>query len=154
MMGIVRVATMKDPTLPKRLQFVEARLSAGIGRIISMRLVLLILFVFLAVRPGHSTERVVQEEISISRALAGHVLVPGTDEPADGVTVELFSPDWKKVLTSTKTDKRGYFSLEQPKTGKLFYIRVSAPGMDIYELRVRIKKQAAQELTIRLPVAT
>jgi len=118
------------------------------------RFAFLILVVFLAVRTGHSTQSVVQQEISISRALVGHVLVLGTDEPAGEVIVELRSPDWKTVLASTKTDKTGYFSLEQPTTGKLFYIRVSAPGMDIYELRVRIKKRAAQELTIRLSVAT
>ena len=105
-------------------------------------------------RPGTRPTRVVQKEISVSRALAGHVLVRGTDEPAGGVTVELCSSDWKTVLASTKTDEKGHFSLEPPATGKLFYIRVSAPGMDIYELRVRIKKQAAQELTIRLSVAT
>ena len=29
-----------------------------------------------------------------------------------------------------------------------------APGMDIYELRVRINKHAAQELTIHLSIAT
>jgi hypothetical protein len=121
---------------------------------IPKRFILLFLVVFLAVMTGHSTQRVVQEEISISRSLAGHVFVLGTDNPADGVTVELRSPDWKTVLTSAKTDKTGYFSLEQPKTGKLFYIRVSAPGMDIYELRVRIKKQTTQELTIHLSVAT
>ena len=90
----------------------------------------------------------------MSRALAGQVLVKGTDEPADGVTVELRSSDWKDVLASTKTDAKGHFSLETPKTGKLFYIRVSAPGMDIYELRVRINKHSAQELAIRLSVAT
>jgi hypothetical protein len=31
---------------------------------------------------------------------------------------------------------------------------VSAPGMNIYELRVRIDKHATQELTIHLSVAT
>ena len=102
----------------------------------------------------HATELVTQKEISVSRALAGHVLVSGTDEPASGVTIELCSSDWKTVLTSTKTDEKGHFSLEQPATGKLFYIRVSAPAMNIYELRVRIRKQAAQELTIHLSVAT
>ena len=121
---------------------------------IPKRLALLTLVVFLAVSTGHSTMRVVQKEISISRVLAGHVLVQGTDEPADGVTVELCSSDWKTVLVSTKTDEKGHFSLEQPATGKLFHIRVSATGMDIYELRVRLRKQAAQELTIRLSVAT
>jgi len=121
---------------------------------ISKRLVLLALALFLAVEVGHATTRVMQREISVSRALAGHVLVRGTDEPADGVAVELCSSAWKTVLTSTKTDGRGYFSLEKPAKGELFYIRVSAPGMDIYELRVRINKHAKENLTIHLSVAT
>ena len=116
-------------------------------------LLALILF-FLAAQTGYATTLIVQKEVSVSRALAGHVLVKGTDEPADGVTVELRSSDLKDVLASTKTDANGHFSLETPKTGKLFYIRVSAPGMDIYELRVRINKNSAQELVIRLSVAT
>lgn len=118
------------------------------------RLALLTLVLFLAVGSGYPTTRVVQEQVSVSRALAGRVLVRGTDEPARGVTVELCSPDWQAVLASTKTDEQGHFALAQPATGKLFYIKVSAPGMDIYELRVRIKKQAAQELTIHLSIAT
>ncbi len=118
------------------------------------RFVMLALVLLLAVGTGYSTERVMQKKISVSRALAGHVLVRGTDEPANGVTVELCSSDWKTVITSTKTDEKGHFSLERPATGKLFYIRVSAPGMDIYELRVRIDKHATQELTIHLSVAT
>jgi 5-hydroxyisourate hydrolase-like protein (transthyretin family) len=118
------------------------------------RFVLLTLVVFVAVSTGYSTMRVVQKEISTSRVLAGHVLVQGTDEPADGVTVELCSSDCKTVLMSTKTDEKGHFSLEQPATGKLFHVRVSAPGMDIYELRVRLRKQSTQEMTIRLSVAT
>jgi 5-hydroxyisourate hydrolase-like protein (transthyretin family) len=118
------------------------------------QLVFLVLVLFLAGQTGHATTLVVQKKISVSRALAGHVLVRGTDEPANGVTVELCSSDWKTVLTSTKTDEKGHFLLEQPATGKLFYIRVSAPGMDIYELRVRIDKHAAQELIIHLSVAT
>jgi 5-hydroxyisourate hydrolase-like protein (transthyretin family) len=115
---------------------------------------MLALVLLLAVGTGYSTERVMQKKISVSRALAGHVLVQGTDEPASGVTVELCSSDWKTVITSTKTDEKGHFSLERPATGKLFYIRVSAPGMDIYELRVRIDKHATQELKIHLSVAT
>jgi hypothetical protein len=38
--------------------------------------------------------------------------------------------------------------------GKLLFIRLSLPGMDIYRLRVRVEKNAAHELTIRLSVAT
>ena len=120
---------------------------------IPYRLALLALVLLLAVGTGYSTMRVVQKKISVSRALAGRVLVLGTDEPASGVTFELCNADWKDVLASTKTDDNGHFS-EQPATGKLFYIRVSAPGMDIYELRVRINKHATQELTIHLSIAT
>jgi len=116
---------------------------------------LLAAVLFFAVRIVYATELVTQKEISVSRALAGHVLVWGTDEPASGVTVELCSPDWKRVLASTKTDEKGYFSLGKLATGRLFHIRVSAPGMNIYELRVRLSKHAAQdELTIHLSIAT
>jgi len=82
------------------------------------------------------------------------VVVWGTDEPVNGVTVELCSPGWKKVITSTKTDDRGHFSLKQVANSKLSYLRVSAPGMNIYQLRVRINKHAGQELIIHLSVAT
>ena len=115
---------------------------------------LLVAVLFFAGRTVYATELVIQKEVSVSHALAGHTIAWGTDEPISGATVELCSSDWKTVLASTKTDKQGYFSLEQRATGKLFYIRVSAPGMNMYELRVRLKKQAAKELTIRLSVAT
>ena len=121
---------------------------------IPARIVLLMMILFLAAEAGHSTMRVVQKEVSVSREQAGHVLVQGTDEPANGVTVELRSRDWKTVLASTKTDEKGYFSLEKPMSGRLFNIRVSAPGTDICDLRVRISKNAAVQLTVHLSVAT
>lgn len=121
---------------------------------ISNRVSLLVLLLFLTVGSAYPTSRVVQQQVSVSRSLTGNVLVRGTDEPAGGATVEVCSPDWQTVLASTKTDEQGHFSLEHPAAGKLFYIRVSAPGMDIYELRVRINKRAKQDLTIHLSIAT
>lgn len=97
---------------------------------------------------------VTQEKISISRALAGHAYVQMSGAPASGITVELCSSDWKTVLASTKTDENGFFSLKELVAAKLFYVRLSAPGMDIYQLRVRIKKHATKDLTIHLSVAT
>ena len=121
----------------------------------SLRQAVLLGFVLtLAAGIGHSTELVVQKETSVSRTLAGNALVFGTNEPIHGVTVELCGPNWKTILTSTKTDEKGHFSIEKPTMGKLFYIRLSAPGMDPYQLRVRIKMQAPTELTIHLTVAT
>jgi hypothetical protein len=118
------------------------------------RSVLLGFILAIAVNLGHSTELVIQQEPSLSRTLAGHAFVWGSNEPLSGVSVELCNSDWKAVLSTTKTDKNGYFSLEKPVTGRLFYIRLSAPGMNPYQLRVRIKMQAASELTIHLSVAT
>lgn len=97
---------------------------------------------------------VVQKEISTSCALAGHAYVRGTNEPARDVTVELCSRDWKTVLASTKTNENGYFFLKKPASGTLFYLRLSALAMDIYQLRVRIRKKAPRQLTIYLSVAT
>lgn len=114
---------------------------------------LLLLVVAFAALCANATELVVQKKISVSRALAGQVTVWGT-EPASGVTVDLCTPDWKTVVISTKTDNKGHFSLEQAGTAKVFYLRVSAPGMNIYQLRVRIDKHAGQELNIPLSVAT
>ena len=58
---------------------------------------------------ANATELVVQKRISVSRALEGKILVSGTEEPADGMTVDLCTPDWKNVIISTKTDKKGHF---------------------------------------------
>lgn len=121
---------------------------------IPQRLFPLGLVFVLAVSTGHATMTVALKTISVGRTLGGHVYVGKTNEPADDVTVDLCTSDWNTVLASTKTDEKGYFLLEKPTNEKLFHIRVSAPGMDIYELRVRIKKHAAQELTIHLTVAT
>jgi hypothetical protein len=118
------------------------------------RLLTLGLVLFLAVGTGHSTMTVVQKQISVSRKLAGHAEIGGTNVPANGVTVELCSSNWKTILASTKTDERGYFSLDKSATGKLFYIRLSGPGLDIYQLRVRIEKHATPEVTIHLSSAT
>ena len=97
---------------------------------IPRRLVIVVLILLFAEGTGYSTTLVLQKEVSVVRALAGHVLVRGTDEPLSGVTVELRSPDWQTVLASTKTDERGHFLLDQPKPGRPFYIRLSAPGME------------------------
>jgi hypothetical protein len=124
-----------------------------ITKMIQRLLLLGLVFIF-AMSTGSATMKVVQKNISFSRRLAGHVHVLGTDESVNGATVDLYTSDWKTVVVSTKTDDKGYFSLDKIAREQLFYIRVSAPGMDVYDLRVRIEKQAAQELTIRLSVAT
>jgi len=122
------------------------------GRQTKTPLVLLLVLSVLGV--GHSTELVEQKSISSVRSLAGHVQVLGSNEPAKGVTVQLCGVNWKTVLETATTDNDGYFSLRTKPNGKLFYLRLSADGMDTYLLRVRIKKDSVQELAIHLSVAT
>lgn len=46
------------------------------------------------------TTLIVQQKVSTSQALAGHVNVGLAQEPAKGVTVEFCSPDWQTVIAS------------------------------------------------------
>ena len=71
------------------------------------RSVMLGFILAIAVNFGHSTELVIQQEPSLSRTLAGHALVWGTNEPLSGVTVELCNSDWKEVLITDNPFKRG-----------------------------------------------
>jgi len=103
---------------------------------------------------GHAqTTLVVQEGVEVSRSLSGHVNIGLEKVVGKGVTVELCSSDWKTVLSSTITDESGYFAFEKP-PGKTFYMRLSSPGVNPLQLRVRISKHAAHDLTIHLSIAT
>lgn len=64
----------------------------------TMRIPKLLLFfgfaiVFGALAGRAQTTVIVQEGVSVSRALAGHADIGITKVPADGITVELCSPD-------------------------------------------------------------
>jgi hypothetical protein len=96
------------------------------------------------------TTVVIQEKLAVSRALAGYADIGITKTPAEGITVALCNSDWSTVLAATQTDVRGYFSLETPKTGGVFYLRLSAPGVNPYQLRVKIDNNAPSELRIHL----
>jgi hypothetical protein len=113
------------------------------------------LFLLVEVPTGLAQNTVIiQEEVAVSRVLAGHADIEITKAPADGVRVELCSSGWRTVLDSTKTDANGYFFLNKPKTGNLFYLRLSAPGVNPYELRVRTSRKGTTELQIHLTNAT
>ena len=129
---------------------------AMIPRIRSLTSIFFIAMVALwAARPIHGQNRlIIQEEISVSKQLAGHVYVHMTGAPVAGATADLYSSDWKTVLASTTTDGTGHFSFEKPPSGKLFYIQISAQGMNAYRLRVRVARHASHILTIQLSVAT
>jgi hypothetical protein len=92
----------------------------------------------------------VQAKVADSRVLAGHVDIGIVKAPAVNITVEVRSSDGGTVLASTKTDANGYFHLDLPKIRGPLHLRLSAPGVNPYELRVRIKKNGPAELQIHL----
>lgn len=97
---------------------------------------------------------VYQSEVSVVPKLAGRV-VGGIDNVAVAdARVELRSSDWKTVLKTAKADANGDFSFGAGSIGKLFYIQVSSPGFDPYQLRVRISQHAKSKLVIHLVIAT
>jgi len=96
---------------------------------------------------------IVQEAEIASRSLSGHVYIGLGNVVGNGVLVELCSPNWERVIVSTKTDDTGYFSLEGTR-GHLFYLRFSSPGVNPLQVKVRIRKQGARELSIHLNIAT
>jgi len=100
---------------------------------------------------GHAQATVfVEAKVADSRVLAGHVDIGVVKTPAADITVELRSSDGSTVLASTKTDANGYFHLDPPKSRGPLHLRLSAPGVNPYELRVRIKKNGPAELQIHL----
>jgi len=99
-----------------------------------------------------ATELVTQKEISVSRALAGHVLVWET-EPVSGVTVELCAADWKTVFRSTKTDERDTSNWNNQEWESCFISEYPHPAWIFTSSECRIRKQTATELIIRLSVA-
>jgi hypothetical protein len=100
------------------------------------------------------TTVIVQKEVAVSRILAGHVDIGIIKAPAENITVEVRNSNKGMALASAKTDAKGYFHVDTPKSGGLFYLRLSAPGVNPYELRVRIKKNGPPELQIHLSNAT
>jgi hypothetical protein len=147
------------PTVPKKLQYGrrwpgELAESGGRNRhqeVIMKQFLRACVFLILVTSAGHAQTTVfIQERVTVSHALAGYADLGMTKTPAEGITVALCSSDWSTVLASTQTNARGYFSLEAPKAGSIFYLRLSAPGVNPYQLRVRIKKGARSELRVHL----
>jgi hypothetical protein len=113
------------------------------------------LFLVGTVSESHAqTAVIIQKWVAVSRVLAGYFDVGLVKVPAENITVEVRSSYSGTLLATTKTDPRGYFHLETPKSEGIFYLRLSAPGMNPYELRVRIRKNGPKELHVHMSIAT
>lgn len=86
------------------------------------------------------------------KSLSGHVNIR-LERREEASRSNLCRPDWETVLSSTKMDDKGYFSLEEP-PGNLFYLRFSSPGVNPFQVKVRINKDARHDMSIHLNIAT
>jgi hypothetical protein len=88
-----------------------------------------------------------------TRCLCGRVVVHGYDEGEEGVLVELCSPDWEKVISSTYTDSNGYFNFADASQKKMYYLRFSLHSFHTMCIKAKISSSEKKELRIVLEFA-
>lgn len=77
-----------------------------------------------------------------------------TGHPVPKVIVEEYDAGWKQPLRSTTSDGTGRFSFA-PVTGrKIYYLQLSAPGLNPLRVRIRLVRRHRPSLTLQLVVAT
>ncbi len=105
---------------------------------------------------AHSQFSVQYEKVFKSRTLSGTIWVyPTRDVAATGVLVEDMTPNWKNVVSSTRTDEKGHFSFPASASKNLHYLRLSAYGLRITFVKVRVSRwPSKKELSLHISVAT
>jgi len=90
-----------------------------------------------------------------AQALAGIVRAGWPEVAVKGVLVEECTGDRKVVMSSTKTDEAGHFSLPDKSRKGLRYLRLSGYGFNPTLIKVIISKSAHDnELTLKIVLAT
>lgn len=84
----------------------------------------------------------------------GAIVEDPSGTPMNGVLVEACSPDWKTVLRSTTTDAKGKFVFPRGTGGALHYFQVTAPGLDLFRLRVEVDRLFGKTLHTRMHFGT
>lgn len=99
-------------------------------------------------RPGPYTGTyTVPQTVPVSRV--DGVVLDDEGLPIPAALIEEYSWDWQTVLASTRTDRDGLFLLVPGAPVKVHYLRVSALGFDILQVRVD-EQQKAGRLRLRL----
>lgn len=99
-------------------------------------------------RPGPYTETYTLPQTVSARRVDG-VVLDNEGVPIPAALIEEYSWDWETVLASTRTDRDGRFLLVPGAPVRLHYLRVSALGFDILQVRVD-EQQKAGTLRLRL----
>jgi hypothetical protein len=90
-----------------------------------------------------------------ARKLAGYVHMASQKETAlSTVIVEECDDSWSRVLSSTKTDYQGHFSLKPAKKRKVHNLRLSGPGFLTRHYAATLAPDAPPELKLELELAS
>jgi hypothetical protein len=79
----------------------------------------------------------------------GGIVVDDQGHGIPAALIEEYSWDWKYMLASTRTDREGRFLLIPGAPVRIHYLRVSALGFDLLQVRVG-QQQKAGKLRLRL----
>ena len=92
------------------------------------------------------------EEEYTSQTLSGLVLIGDAPDGVMGVLVEVCGPGWKDSIHSTRTDSKGHFSFPTlaPENEDLYYLRLSADGVNTTLVKVRIKPSGPKRVTLHM----
>jgi hypothetical protein len=91
--------------------------------------------------PAFSDHSTVQfERVFKSQSLSGTIQISATNNLLNGVLVEEMTPNWKTVISSTKTEEKGHFSIPSKAGKNIHYLRLSFYGCHTTYVRVRITR--------------
>jgi hypothetical protein len=127
-------------------------------RIMKYSILLLAMALILGINPTLALSQfsVQYEKVFKSRTLSGTIWVNSTEAVvATDVLVEDMTPNWKTMISSTRTDEKGHFTFPSMASKNLHYLRLSANGFRITSMKVKITRWARKkELSLFISVAT
>jgi len=108
------------------------------------RIIFFIMTTFLLIcvsTPAFSDHSVVQYDwVFKSQSLSGTIRISPSDDSLNGVLVEEMTPNWKTVVSSTKTNEKGHFSIPSQASKNIHYLRLSLFGCHTTYAKVRITR--------------
>jgi hypothetical protein len=92
-------------------------------------------------------------DVQFVKSLSGVVQDPA-GSPMESVLVQEFSPDWRTVLRTSKTDNHGRFSLAPLQGRKIYCLQLSTSGFDPLRVRVQVDRKHGTSLKVKLVIGT
>jgi hypothetical protein len=87
-----------------------------------------------------------------AQRVEGVVLDP-SGGPIEGMTVSDCSEEWRAVLRSTTTDKRGYFRFSPKSNKTIYYLRFDHTAFNPLQLKLVLERKARNRaITVTAPI--